>query len=380
MKFSEVIGHDQLKRMLVRSVDEGRISHAQLFTGRSGYGALPLALAYAQYVNCTGRADGNSCGECPSCRKISGLAHPDLHFVFPVNSSKEGSSQKAGSDNFLPQWRELFGATGGYFDEPMWFTAINIENKQAIISRAEADAVVRKLSLKAFEAAYKVMIVWLPERMRPEASNALLKILEEPWERTLFLLVSEEPERLLPTILSRTQQVSVPGISRGDVEAYLTGNMSLAAERATEISRLAVGSITEARRLAADEGEGGARDYFDMFAQLMRLSYNDRHMELLEWGEGAASLGREDQKRFLLYSASMLRDSYMMNAGMDEITYLSGNELAFGRNFSPFIGNHNIEKLVAEMETAIRQVTQNGNPRIIFPHLALAVSKLIIRK
>ena len=378
MKFSEVIGQERLKAMLTRGVDEGRISHAQLFTGEAGSGTLPLALAYAQYVNCTNRHNGDSCGQCPSCRKIAELVHPDLHFVFPVNSSSKGSS-KPTSDNFLPRWRELVAGTGGYFDEAMWYKAIDIDNQQGIISRNEADEVIRKLSFKSFEAEYKIMVIWLPEKMRVEAANTLLKILEEPWEKTLFLLVSQAPSRLLPTILSRTQEVVVPRISMEATANYLTTHYNLPADQAANMARLSGGDLLQAGRLIAGEKEGAGQEYFDLFVQLMRLSYNDRHMELLEWAENAATLGREELKRFFANSIRLLRESYMLHAGMSNITYLWGAELEFCKKFSPFIGNHNIEKLVSEMELALAQVAQNGNPKIILTHFALTISKLIIR-
>ncbi len=338
MRFNEVAGHEELKRRLAAEVDAGRVSHAQLFAGASGSGVLPLALAYAQYVNCTDRKGGDSCGVCPSCRKYEALAHPDLHFVYPVNS---GGSKKLLSDAFLPQWRELWERTKGVFDEAQWYEAIKIDNKQGIITRAEADEVVRKLSFKAFEAQWKVVLIWLPERMRPEAANALLKILEEPWEKTLFLLVSGDPASLLPTIRSRVQMVEVAGEALEDASVR--------------------------------------SEFFELFAQLMRLSYNDRHMELLEWAEGVATMGREVQKRFLSYCVAMLRDNYMLAAGMPQVVGLSGGELDFARKFSPFIGNHNIEPLVREMELAAAHVAQNGNPKMVFAHFALSVSKLIVK-
>lgn len=379
MKFADVIGQGELKRMLARGVDEGRVSHAQLFSGRPGSGALPLALAYAQYVNCTDRRNGDSCGVCPSCVKMAALAHPDLHFVFPVNSPKgSGGSQKPLSDTFLPQWRGIVAETGGYFNEQDWYAAIAIDNQQGIISRNEADEMIRKLSFKPFEAGSKVMIIWLPEKMRTEAANTILKILEEPWERTLFIMVTEAPDKLLPTIISRTQEVAVPAIETADMEAWMAGQYGMSGDKLASMARLSVGDVIEARRLASGQSESN-EEYFELFTALMRLSYNDRHMELLEWADGAASLGREQQKKFLEYSVRMLRESYMMNAGMTDITYLWGGELDFCKKFSPFIGNHNIEKLVSEMELAIRHIGQNGNPRIIFPHFALSVSKLIVR-
>jgi DNA polymerase-3 subunit delta' len=215
--------------------------------------------------------------------------------------------------------------------------------------------------------------------MRAEAANAMLKILEEPWERTLFLLVSQSPEKLLPTVLSRTQEVAVPGVEIADMELWLGCEHGLAAEEAGRIARLSGGDVLEARRLLSGGDEDAWRENFDLFTSLMRLSYNDRHMELLEWADAAASMGREQQKRFLQYATRLLRESYMLNAGMDNVTYLWGEELDFCRKFSPFIGNHNIESLVGEIELTARQIGQNGNPRIIFPHFALTVSKLIVR-
>lgn len=380
MRFEDIVGQSRLKSMLVRGVDQGRVSHAQLFAGISGGGALPLALAYAQYLNCTARTEGDSCGTCPSCLKISELVHPDLHFVFPVNSPKgSGGSTKPTSDHFLTQWRETVIGSGGYFDEQRWYEAINIDNQQGIITKNEAEEIIRKLSFKSFEAKYKIMLIWLPERMRSEAANSLLKILEEPWERTVFLLVSGSPERLLTTIISRTQEVAVPRIDTEHVECYMIEKYGIEASRAANIARLCSGDLIEAKRLLDAEQEQSAEENFNYFVQLMRLSYNDKHMELLEWAENVADLGREQQKRLLQNSIRLLRNSYMINAGMDEIAYLWGAELEFCKKFAPFIGNHNIEKLVSQIELTIAQIAQNGNPKIIFAHFALTVSKQIVR-
>ena len=380
MKFTEIIGQERVKSMLTRSADSGRVSHAQLFTGGSGMGTLPLALAYAQYLNCTDRSKGDACGVCAACVKMHALVHPDLHFVFPVNGPKgKSGSEKPLSDFFLPKWRAMVQQTGGYFDEQQWYEAIEIENQQGLITRNEADEVIRKLSFKAYEGRYKIMVIWLPERMRTEAANTLLKILEEPWERTLFLLISESPARLLPTILSRTQEVAVPRIGEADLAHYLVAKHGLEAAHASTVARLSGGDLLTASRLLAAEREGVTEEHFDLFVALMRLSYNNKHMELLEWAETIAGLGREAQKQFLENAVLLLRNSYMLNAGMEDIVFLWGKELAFCRNFAPFIGNHNIEPLVREMELAMAQVGQNGNPKLIFPHFALAVSKMIVR-
>ena len=375
MQFKDIIGQRPTIERLVRGVDTGRVSHAQLFSGQEGYGPLPLAIAYAQYIHCTNRREGDSCGECPSCRQIAQLAHPDLHFVFPVNTPKGRSGEKPLSDRFLPQWRKIVTDTGGYFDEQSWYSAIEIDNKQGNISTQEADEIIRKLSFKAFESEYKAVIIWLPERMNTQAANKLLKIIEEPWEKTLFLMVSESPERLLPTILSRMQVVDVPAIADERMAAWLAARKGLPTDDAAKVARLARGSILEASRVL--EQRESSDEYFELFVRLMRLSYEDRHMELLEWAETVAALGREEQKQLLENAIRLLRDSYMLTAGVERIAYLFGREYEFCRKFAPYVNNGNIEQLIAEMELAIRQVAQNGNPRILFPHFALTISKLI---
>lgn len=378
MRFAEVLGQEPVKELLRRSADGGRVSHAQLLSGAPGYGGLPLALAYAQYLNCTDRKDGDSCGVCPACVKTAALAHPDLHFVVPSNARREGgSAQKPTSDSFMPQWRELFAGTGGYFTEQEWYDAIGLDNQQGHIAKREADEVIKKLAFKSFEAEYKTVVIWLPEKMGDEAANSLLKILEEPWEKTLFLLVSAAPQRLLPTILSRTQEIAVPPLDERVLERYAAEILRMQPERASAAARLAGGSVTELRSLVSGGGEENVRENFEYFAQLMRYSYGDKHLELLTWAEEMASRGRENQKRYLEYSSAMLRESYMLAAGMEDISYLWGGEMDFCAKFAPYIGNHNIERLAEENRLALSHIAQNGNPKIVFTHYALTVSKMI---
>ena len=301
-----------------------------------------------------------------------------MHFVFPVNTPKgRSSSEKPLSDRFLPEWRKIFAETGGYFNEPMWYSAIDIDNKQGNISTFEADEIIRKLSFKSFESEYKAVVVWLPERMNVQAANKLLKILEEPWSKTLFLLVSASPDRLLATILSRTQSVAVPGIEAGALAAHLASPRGLSDADARQVARLSRGSVLEAGRILS-HGSGDDA-HFDLFVRLMRLSYEDRHMELLEWAETVASMGREEQKRLMENSIRLIRDSYMLTAGVEQVAFLFGREYDFCRKFAPYVHNGNVERIVSEMELVIRQIAQNGNPRIVFPHFALSVSKLINR-
>lgn len=379
MRFSDVIGHNEIKERLRRAVDQGRVSHAQLFTGECGGGALPMALAYAQYINCTNRHDGDSCGECPSCRKMEELAHPDMHFVFPVNKQGKKSGEKVMSGDFLQPWREQIRSTGGYFDESMWNDRLDLgKTLKPLISVHDAGEIIRTLSFKSFEGEYKIVLVWLPELMNVEAANTLLKILEEPWEKTLFLMVSRQPQRLLSTIISRTQEVAVPRIDSGELAEELVRESGLERERADQLARLACGDLIEARRLVSG-GDQLAAASFDMFCSLMRLSYSNKHLELLDWAEGFAALTRDRQIAFFGDALRLLRESYMLNAGMAEISYLWAEEAAFCSKFAPFVGNHNIEALVAEIETARGQIVQNGNALIVATHFALAISKLIVK-
>ena len=380
MRFADITGQEDLKRHLVQSVDAGRVSHAQLFTGQAGAGALALAVAYVQYLCCHHRHDGDSCGECPDCRQIAALAHPDLHLVFPVNKQGKKSGEVMRSDEFLPLFRAVFGENGGYFSAQDWYERLDLgKTLKGMIAAREADEIIRKLSFKSFEADYKTMLVWLPETMNEEAANKILKILEEPWERTLFLLVSEQPDRLLPTILSRTQEVSVPRIAPEILEREAAELGIGDPVEARNMARLAGGDLLELRHLVSGEDDALRKEYFALFCSLMRLSYNDRHLELISWAEEAAQLSREQQRGLLLDAARLLRESYMLHAGLGRIGYLWGEELAFCTKFAPFVGSRNIEPLVAEIESALAQISQNGNPTIVFTHFALSVSKMIKR-
>ncbi len=378
MQFKDITGHGELKGHIVRMIDSGRVSHAQLFTGKAGYGALAMAVAYVQYLNCRHRHDGDSCGVCPDCRQIAALQHPDLHLVFPVNKQGKKSGEVMLSDNFLEKFREIFADRGGYFSPQQWFEALDLgKTLKGMISARETDEIIRKLSYKSFESEYKTVIMWLPEAMNEEASNKILKILEEPWEKTLFILVSEQPERLLPTILSRTQELSVGRIEPEVLAAEAARAGVADSVQAQNMARLAGGDILELRNLISGEDDALKRENFELFCQLMRLSYNDRHLELIGWAEQVATLSREQQRGFLTDVARLVRESYMLHAGLHGIGYLWGEELAFCTKFAPFIGSENIEPIVAQIESAAAQISQNGNPTIVFTHFALAVSKMI---
>lgn len=382
MRFADIIGHTALKEHLARSVDSGRISHAQLFTGISGAGTLPLAIAYAQYIHCHNRQNGDSCGLCPACQQIEALEHPDLHFVYPVNKQgkKSGEVVISTAREFTDKWREIIASTGGYFTPQQWFDTLNLgKTLKGMITAKEAEEIIRRLGFKSFESEYKTMIIWLPETMNEEAANKLLKILEEPWDKTIFILVTERADRLLKTILSRTQEVTVPRLTTEELLPIALKSESDSV-KAQNIARLATGDIIELRRLLGQSTDEAREENFGHFCTVMRLSYNDKHLELINWADEVATLSRERQRGMLTEFSRLLREAFMINAGLSQISYLWGEEAAFCRKFAPFIDDKNIEPIVEQIEQATREINQNGNPRIVFTHFALAVSKYIRKR
>lgn len=368
-----------MKDKMRQSVRNGRIPHTQLFTGAAGYGALPLALAYAQYINCENRGNSEACGVCTSCLQFDELSHPDLHFVMPVNKQGKKSGENILSRDFLEQWRESIKASGAYLEPEEWFKALELgKTLKGAISANEADDIIKQLSLKSYAGGYKILIMWLPEMMNETAANKLLKILEEPWEKTIFILVSQFPEQLLPTIISRTQVTEVLRIEPAALEEYIkakTGESD--PKKLHSMSHLADGDLRELQRLMSGDGAEQRSEHFAFFVTLMRSSYNNKHLELITWAEQVAQLSRTEQIGLLRYSIDMLREAYIRHAGAESLCYTWGDEAAFSRKFAPFINNNNIEFLVEETERAIGQLSQNANATILFTHYALTVSKQI---
>lgn len=380
MLFKDIIGQEQVKQRLIKSAKEGRIPHAQLFTGPEGTGKLALAIAYAQYISCHNKGEDDSCGNCPSCHKFAKLIHPDLHFVFPIilSDRKSDSDDDKGpsgkiSDAFLLQWREVLLANP-YIGESDWYEMIGAENKQGIIGTTESSEVIRKLSLKSFESDYKTMIIWLPERMNQQAANKLLKLIEEPPLKTIFLMVSENPTQLLKTILSRTQIIKVPPVHRDSIALALVDRHQLNPAKASEISRVSNGSYQNALKLISSEVDS---QYFTMFRDLMRLCYSNNVLGLLDWVDELVALGREQQKEMLSDSLRLLRESLMLNMELDDISYLAGEEYDFGKKFSPFINRSNIYQIFNEINLAIDHISRNGNPHIVFTDMSMKLVKLI---
>ena len=378
MRFCDVKGHADLKRRLAAGIDGGRISHAQLFVGAAGSGTLPLALAYTQYLHCTNRQNGDSCGECPSCQQIQKLAHPDLHLVYPVN--KQGKKPTSGlvANDFIAEFRELYERTGGYFSPQQWYDSLDLgKTLKGAIAVREAEEMIRKLSFKSFASKYKTMLIWLPEMMNERAANMILKILEEPWEDTLFILVSEQPDKILGTILSRTQEVTVPRLSDEDLMTEIRQSGITDEAEVRNMARLACGDLLQLRQILSGEEDEIRNENFNLFRTMMRHCYLNKHLELLIWADEVAALSRERQAGLMKDFARLLREAYITHAGASAASYLWGEEADFCTKFSPYIGSENIEPIIELLEEATRRLRQNGDPRIVLSYFALATSRYI---
>ena len=380
MLFKDIIGQEATKQQLRQAVREGRIPHAQLFTGVSGIGKLQLALAYAQYLNCPHRTEEDSCGVCPTCLQYQHLQHPDLHFAFPIVKTDAGDT----CNDFLEPWRQII-LEKHYFDLDDWHEALGVDNKQSMIYEKESGEILHKLSLKAYGDGYKVMIIWQPEKMNATSANKLLKILEEPAPKTVFLLVSEHPEQLLTTIQSRVQMIRIPRLETQLIESELQ-QRGIAATQAQDIARLANGSWLAALK-KVDETENNQQELHDFIA-LFRDAYTvgvlrdpqkkyDSLKRLRQWSLDMSGIGREKQKHFLQYAQQQVRENYICNIGNPELNYQMEAERDFSVKFAPFIHEGNVEGIMNQLDLAERQIEQNGNAKMIFFDLCLQMIVLI---
>lgn len=374
MQFSKVAGHANLKQKLVQSAGNSRVAHAQLFYGPEGNGKLALALAYATFLSCEDRQEDDSCGKCPSCLKYEKLVHPDLHFVLPVNTSKT-VAKDAVTDDYIAAWRTAF-LENPYITTGQWYQFIGLENKQGIINKKESEVITRKLNLKSYESAYKIMIIWMPEKMNLTASNKLLKLLEEPPPETVFLMVSEDPDGLISTIRSRTQLIRVPGIPDEDLRKALEG---LQLENSDEINnavKLAAGNYNKALDYLKETEESKAQ--LELFIRIMRIAYSTKLLpEVFTWVEDLVNLGREKQKAFFVFALRMVRENLMLNQQHDQLARLTRNEMEFASKFNPFIHERNAPAIAEELNQASIHIEANAYARIVFLDFALKLVKLI---
>ena len=375
MFFRDIIGQEDIKKQLIKNVQENKIAHAQLFCGGEGIGKLPLAIAYARYISCLHPSEEDACGKCANCIKFNNLAHPDLHFIFPVVKKK--NTKEIVSDDYIAEWRELIAKTP-YFNLHTWLEEMGAENQQALIYVKESNEIIRKLSLKSSQGGYKIIIIWLPEKMNQECSNKLLKLLEEPAEQTVFLLVSEEPDALLTTIQSRTQRINIKGIDENDIKEALINIYGLQEQDATNIAHQCEGNFLKAIESISLNEEN--KLFFDLFVALMRLSYQRKIKDMKVWSETVATMGREKQKHFLGYCQRMIRENFIYNFHNRSITYLANDEEAFSTRFAPFINERNVMEIMNELNEAQRHIEQNVNAKMVFFDFSLKMIVLLIQK
>ncbi|HNS17120.1 MAG TPA: DNA polymerase III subunit delta [Bacteroidales bacterium] len=376
MKFSSIPGQNNIKRRLIQTVRESRISHAQLFFGPEGAGKLAMAIAYAQYINCRARTPEDSCGSCPSCIKYEKLIHPDLHFVIPVAVTKKVSKNPV-TREFLAEWRELLLNQGCYVSLNDWYEKIDIENKQAIINADDCNEIVKALNYKAYESEYKVMIIWMVEKLFHSAAPKILKILEEPPDKTLFILISENHDQIIPTILSRTQPVKFLKVDDQAVLEVLRRRLGMPASELVSLVRQVDGNMILAGRIAAEQMDV---DLFNRFAQWMRLCYQQKVAGLAEFTETIASQGRERQKSFLHYALRFIRECLLLPYTGQDSSRLHPEEKAFAVNFAPFIHQVNGVFITEELNRALFHIERNANPSFLFMDLSLNFGKLLKMK
>ena len=371
MLFKDVIGNKTVKQRLIESVRNERISHAQLFLGPEGSGKLAAAIAYAQYVSCSSPSQTDSCGVCPSCKKYTNLIHPDLHFVYPVVKNKKANTPV--SDDYIKEWRQRV-LEHPYLNLQEWFSLLGAENTQGSIYAQESQSILRKLSLKAFEAAYKVMIIWMPEKMNVTAANKLLKMIEEPPAKTLFILVAENDEAIINTIRSRVQLVKFSKIPDAILQKDITERYQYQPDAVENAVNLANGNYLKALQVL--NGHMATDANFEAFTNLMRLCYGRKVPEVIQWVDQSAGWGRERLKSFFEYSLRLLRENFVY--GTPHLpAKLAGSEKGFTQKFSNFITEANIAALSKEFQLAYLHIERNGYSKLVLLDMALSVMKLI---
>ncbi len=367
MKFSEIIGQIQLKSKLIGLSRDGRLSHAILLCEKGGYGALSLAVALARYNSCPARTAEDSCGSCPTCSKFSKLIHPDLHFSFPVNATKKiNSEKKPVSDHFISTFRSAFLADP-YIEEQDWYRVIDLENKQGIIGVNEASLIIRKLSLKPFENGSKYLIIWLPERMNQEAANRLLKTLEEPPDETYILLVSKNPERIIPTIVSRCQVFEVPPIDTDIVTEWISRKYGLTIEESQLWARVSGGSISKVNELMVTEKEG--EEYYDYTAMLLEGSLSRNLLQVIDAWEKIAALGREKQKAFCISTMELIRRIFIVSLGMEDLSFVTEEQKSAVHRWASAFKPSFYKKSYEALNSALADIERNVNSKFIFADL-----------
>lgn len=373
MRFADIPGHEEEKRRLREMVDSRRIPHAILLEGVAGTGKFALARAFAQYVHCTDRTpEGDSCGKCPDCLQHAGFNHIDTLYSFPLLKK---NSKPTISNDYIGDFKE-FMERDVFMDFETWLSMMGNPNGQPMIYVEEATELLRRLNMTAHQADYKIVLLWLPERLRPEAANKLLKLVEEPYADTIFVMTSDNPRNILGTIYSRTQRIAVGRYADGEIERILIGSGAepLAARSA---AALAEGSMTRARRLLGTDGSRVRQ--LELFMQLMRLAWQRDIVALRRWSQDVATLGREGSIRFYEYCSRLLRENFILNVADSSLVSLTEDEMAFCRKFCPFVNERNVVELMSALDSAVNDTTLNGNAKIISFDLAVQAILLLKR-
>lgn len=366
MQFKQIVGQVAIKQRLVNSVKENRVSHAQLFLGPEGSGSLGLAVAYAQYLSCLAKLDDDSCGECSSCRKYQKLTHPDLHFTYPTFGTPKETSV-----DFIENWRNAI-LENSYLNLDIWRGYLDAGNKQANINILDCHQIIKKLSFKPFESDYKVLILWLPEFLDKQG-NALLKIIEEPQPNTLFLLVAQNQDQILNTILSRTQLIKVPALTYEDIKQELIAHHHQTEHAAAEIAYLSNGNLTDALLMLQQDN----KSYHTLFVQWLRLCFANKGIELVAFVDQLSKMGRENQKNFIRYGISFIRECCLLLAGAGELVHLPAAELETAQKMTAIMTVSINQAIISELEKAHYHVERNANPKILFLDVSLQIMSFL---
>ena len=370
MKFSDVIGNSGAVKRLRRMIDTDQMPHALLLHGPAGVPKLGLARAAAQYIHCTNRTNGDSCGTCPSCLQHQSFNHADMFFSFPIVNLKKDPV----CEDFIEQWKQ-FLTESPIEDYQKWLGLLNKENAQPIIYASEGNKIIRDMSLASYSSRFKVLVMWLPEKMNAECANKLLKLIEEPSDDTLFIFVSDDAKSILPTIYSRTQRIELRKPSTSEVADYLQQNYALDPQDALALAAPADGDIIQAEHNMELDSE--SKQFHEQFITLMRMAYVRNLKELKAWSENVSAFKREKARRFMQYCARQVRENFIFNLHHPELNYLTRNEEAFSTKFAPFINENNAENLLEQFTRADSDIRANGNAKIILFDLAINVTRQI---
>jgi DNA polymerase-3 subunit delta' len=380
MQFKDIIGQEGAKSKLLKAYKEGRVAHTQLFLGPEGSGALPLAISFGQYVNCTNKQENDSCGTCASCIKFEKYSHPDLHFIFPSNKP-EGFKENPASELFTKQWIEYINQANGYAVQNEWYSFLNIGNKQGNIYARDANNLIRILSFKPYEARYKIAIIWMVERMDTNPANKLLKTFEEPPEDTLIFLVAERYELLLPTVRSRAQLIKVPKLKEKDIKLAL--NRAVEANPDIDLTNLdhilanAAGNWNKAFTLSTQAEEDQTN--FENFREWLLLCYRFDYPAIFKFVQKLGGLGREKQKSFLRYGLHVVHNSIQINNKNGQVVTGGDNEKTFFNSFAKYINEANQYDFYDALNEAIYHIERNAHPAILFGDLSLTLAVLLNR-